>query len=149
MSQAQLLSLLGILFTLFVALVGLVYRAMDKRVAILEGRDYTTLLQSHLDAIKENVTDIENRAERFAGMDKAREEAWFEWRRRLEEQLERMEVQIQAAPVLVQRVFQSESFIHEIREWLHLYGKPYIPRAIDDLKERIDRFERSLSGERR
>lgn len=149
MSQAQLIGIISALFGMLLLLVGIIYRALDKRVAILEGRDYTALLQSHLDAIKEDVADIEGRAERFAGMDKAREDAWAEWRRRLEVQIERMEAQIQAAPVLVQRVFQSESFIKEIREWLHLWGKPYVPRAIDDLKDRIDRFERTLNGERR
>lgn len=148
MSTAQLIGIISALFAMLVAVVGILYRAIDKRIAILEGRNYTTILQSHLDALKKNVTEIEGRAERFAGMDAARESAWAEWRRRLEQQIERMETQIQAAPVILQRVFQSESFISEIREWLHLWGKPYVPRAIDDLKGRIDRFERALNGRR-
>lgn len=149
MSTEQLLALIGSLFTVLGILVGVIYRSLGERIKTLEGRDYAVLLQSHLATIRADVATIEGQAERFAGMDQARETAWLEWRRRLEQQLERMELQIQAAPVVLQRVFQSESFIVEIRDWLHLWGKPYVPRAIDDLKERMDRFERKVfSGQR-
>lgn len=45
---------------------------------------------------------------------------------------------------LTERVRRTEKDIQDLRDWKHLKIDPYVPGAIDGLKERVDRLDRKV-----
>jgi len=64
------------------------------------------------------------------------------------ESLQRIEAKLDASEhegIIATRLERVEEDILDLRRWKHESVDPYIPRAVDDLKERVDRWEAKQS----
>lgn len=93
------------------------------------------------------------RFERFDAMDKEREKAWWVWRDGLDEQLAERERQSERNTELLQRLEERVKALERdqngIREWKHVVIDPYVPGAVNALKDRVDRIDRRVFNGRR
>lgn len=77
MSAPQLLSLVGTLFALLVALVGVIFNSLRERIKTLEARDNSAVILTRLDAATQAHGKLEGRFEQWT---KDKVEFDYHWR---------------------------------------------------------------------
>jgi hypothetical protein len=135
-STAQLFSLIGVLFALLATLVGVIFSGLRERIKDLEARDNQAVLQSRLDAIAAELSKLEGR---FEQRSKDRDKFDYEWRHG-EYSNAISAINLMLYP-LETKMEIAEKNIESLREWRHMVGDAYLPRAVDAIEGRVTRIE--------
>jgi hypothetical protein len=135
-SAAQLLSLIGVLFALLVALVGIVYRGISARLDRLEARDNQAVLLTRIDALAASLSNLDGR---FEQRSKDRDKFDYEWRHG-EYSNAISAINLMLYPLETKMEIAGKS-IEQLRDWKHAVVDPYIPRAVDEHERRLNRLD--------
>lgn len=136
MSTAQLLSLIGVLFALLVALVGVVFNGLRERIRTLEARDHSAVLLARVDAIADALNKLEGRFEQ-----RTKDKDEFDHKFRHGQYVNDItSINTKLWP-LIQKVDDLEKRLDGLHEWKHVVGESYLPRAVDDIERRVEKLE--------
>ncbi len=124
MSDAQLISLIGVLFALLVALVGVIFNGLRERI------------KSRLDASTLEIAKLEAR---FEQRSKERNEIDYAFRH-TQYVNDINSINVRLWP-LGQKVEDIEKRLDSLHEWKHVVGEAYLPRAVDDIERRVGKLE--------
>jgi hypothetical protein len=135
-SQAQLLSLIGVLFALLATLVGVIFNGLRERIKAIEARDNQAVLLTRIDALTTGLSNLDGR---FEQRSKERDKFDYEWRHG-EYSNAISAINLMLYP-LETKMEIAEKNIESMREWRHMVGDAYLPRAVDAIEGRVTRIE--------
>jgi hypothetical protein len=135
-SQAQLLSLIGVLFALLATLVGVIFHELRKRIGQLESENNSAVLLARLDATTVEIAKLEAR---FEQRSKLKDEADRDFRHtRYASDVSMINMKLWP---LDQKVEDMEKRLDGLHAWKHVVGEAYLPRAVDDIERRVGKLE--------
>jgi hypothetical protein len=135
-STAQLFSLIGVLFALLATLVGVIFSGLRERIKDLEAANNTAVLLTRIDALTASLSNLDGR---FEQRSKDRDKFDYEWRHG-EYSNAISAINLMLYP-LETKVEIAEKNIESLREWRHMVGDAYLPRAVDAIEGRVTRIE--------
>jgi hypothetical protein len=135
-STAQLFSLIGVLFALLATLVGVIFSGLRERIKDLEARDNSAVLLARIDALTASLSNLDGR---FEQRSKDRDKFDYEWRHG-EYSNAISAINLMLYP-LGAKMEIAEKNIESLREWRHMVGDAYLPRAVDAIEGRVTRIE--------
>ena len=144
MSQAQLLSLIGVLFALLVSMVAVIFNGLRERIRALESADNAAVLQSRLDALATDLAKLEGR---FEQRTRDKDKSDFDWRHgEYSQAISDINLRLYPLPKQLEAL---EKRFDILNEWKHKTGDAYLPRAVDEHERRLNRLDlRVFNGHR-